>query len=181
MSVSQNSAVGSMRPANESEAMADLSQNLDEALDLQLGFGAIGGLRHSAACDAAERSQRRYDDRNHRLHEARMKKLGVEGEEPEAEDMAQQVLIRSPVTHNHYHEPKSEAPPQHVPPQQQPQPELQQQSAWSKTWPWLLAAAAGMGGAGTAAALIPKPEPPPPAVESVVPEMPKYDVEKWTP
>jgi len=33
-----------------------------------------------------------------------MKKLGMEGEEkePEAEDMSQQVLIRSPVIHNHY-------------------------------------------------------------------------------
>ena len=87
------------------EEVPDLTQNHDEALDLSLGFAALGGLRHSAACNAAEKSDQRFDERNHRLHESRMKRLGLEGsEEPPEEDdgMTQQVLIRSPIIHNHY-------------------------------------------------------------------------------
>lgn len=86
------------------EEVAELDQNHDEVLDLELALGALGGLRHSAACSAAERSIRRFDERNHRLHESRMKDLGMDGEEkePEAEDMSQKVLIRSPIIHNHY-------------------------------------------------------------------------------
>jgi len=95
------------------ELPADLSQNLDEAADLQLGLGALGGLRHSAACEMAEKSQRRYDERNHRLHELRMRRLGLEGEETcEDEDMHQQVLIRSPIVHNHYQSPAAAQQPQ---------------------------------------------------------------------
>lgn len=90
----------SSQPATEPPA--NLSQNLDEALDLELALASLGGLRHSASCEASERSQRRYDERNHRLHEARMGKLGLEGDEPKADDMSQQVLIRSPIIHNHY-------------------------------------------------------------------------------
>lgn len=90
------------------EEVADLSQNHDEIVDLELALGALGGLRHSAACSAAERSTARFDERNHRLHESRMKSLGMEGEEQKqetgAEDMSHQVLIRSPTTHNHYSE-----------------------------------------------------------------------------
>lgn len=88
------------------EEIADLTLNHDEVLDLELALGALGGLRHSAACDAAERSTRRFDERNHRLHEARMKAMGMDGEkkELEADDMSQQVLIRSPIIHNHYSE-----------------------------------------------------------------------------
>jgi hypothetical protein len=85
------------------EQVADLTLNQDEVLDVELALGALGGIRHSAACDAAERSSRRFDERNHRLHESRMKALGMEGEEvPEDTDMSHQVLIRSPITHNHY-------------------------------------------------------------------------------
>jgi hypothetical protein len=99
-------------PSSTQEAAADLSQNLDEAADLQLGLGALGGLRHSRACEDAERSKRRYDARNHRLHESRMKRLGLEGEEsPEDEAMDQQVLIRSPVTHHYHYAQPSAAPP----------------------------------------------------------------------
>lgn len=88
------------------EELESLTQNHDEVLDLTLALGALGGLRHSAACDAAERSQKRFDERNHRLHESRMKSLGAEGEEqkPEAEDMSHQVLIRSPTSHHYYSE-----------------------------------------------------------------------------
>lgn len=105
MSVSLNSASSStgteaMREAVEE--VAELTQNHDEALDVMLALGTLGGLRHSAACDAAEQSNKRFDDRNHRLHESRMKDLGMEGEEKEAEDMSHQVLIRSPTIHNHY-------------------------------------------------------------------------------
>ncbi len=52
-------------------------------------------------------------------------------------------------------------------------------SAWSKAWPWVLAGAAGLAGAGiptAISALRPDPTPVAPVVE-----MPKYDVEKWTP
>lgn len=103
MSESLNSTSDSTRK-KWVEEVADLTQNQDEVLDLGMAFGALGGLRHDAACTAAERSTRRFDERQHRLHEARMKALGMEGEEkePEAEDMSQQVLIRSPIIHNHY-------------------------------------------------------------------------------
>jgi len=116
------------------ESPADLSLNLDEAMDLQLGFGALGGLRHSRACDAAERSQRRYDERNHRLHEARAKKFGVEGEESsEDDDMAQQVLIRSPVTHHHhYAEPSQPAQPSPAPVQPTVNNPAADEPAWKK-------------------------------------------------
>lgn len=116
------------------EELADLTQNHDESLDLALAFGAIGGLRHSAACDAAERSTRRFDDRQHRFHETRMKAMGMEGEEqkPEADDMAQQVLIRSPVNH-HYHYPSGPA----AAPQQPSQPASPPQQGMS---PWTKAA-----------------------------------------
>lgn len=105
MSVSLNSASNSTSTEAMKEAVeeaAELTQNHDEALDVILALGTLGGLRHSSACDAAERSNQRYDARNHRLHESRMKALGMEGEEKEAEDMSQQVLIRSPTIHNHY-------------------------------------------------------------------------------
>jgi hypothetical protein len=52
-----------------------------------------------------------------------MKDLGMEGEEPEADDMSQQVLIRSPVIHNHYERPNANQP------QTQPQQPSQQQTA----------------------------------------------------
>ena len=134
------------------EATADLSQNLDEALDLQLGLGALGGMRHSAACDAAEKSQRRYDDRNHRLHEARMKKLGMEGDETaEDEDMSQQVLIRSPVTHHHHHYDKPTEEPTEEP-TVQPQEQAQPKQA-SKLATAALVAASVLGGGGLGAGI----------------------------
>ena len=122
MSVSLNSPSDSTNK-EAMEEVADLTLNHDEALDLTLALGALGGLRHSAACDATERSQRRYDDRNHRMHETRMKTMGMEGEEkePEADDMSQQVLIRSPIIHNHYANGK----PQTQQPQQPGQPAAQ--------------------------------------------------------
>ena len=90
------------------EIPADMSLNHDEVLDMELALGSLGGLRHSAACDQSERSKQRYDDLNHRLYKSRMKRLGLtgdeesEGEESEEGDgMSHQVLIRSPVTHNH--------------------------------------------------------------------------------
>jgi len=155
MSESLNSEPGT----TTTEAAADLSQNLDEATDLQLGLGALGGLRHSAACDAAERSQRRYDERNHRLHEARMKAFGMEGkdsdESPEAEDMAQQVLIRSPVTHNHHYESLASQQPEQstesAEPTQQP---AQANTNWLKNA--ALAAALLASGAGIATMLQPQ-------------------------
>ena len=75
-------------------------------------------------------------------------------------------------------------------PAQQPAPVTQQSatstpSTWSKVWPWLLAAgtlAAGAG--GTAAVMAPaKPAATPVATQPSVPtaEIPKYDVQKWTP
>ena len=106
-----------------------------------------------------------------------MSKLGLAGEEPEADDMSQQVLIRSPVTHNHYHD---------TPPKEQPSqpPQPSQPSPWSKVWPWLLAGAAGLAGAGIPAAigaLRQSPAPVAPVTDSPDIEFPKYDVEKWTP
>ena len=108
------------------EEVADLSQNHDEIVDLEVGLAALGGLRHSAACSASERSSRRYDERNHRFHESRMKALGMEGEEkePEAEDMSQQVLIRSPTIHNHYADKPSTNGPTTTSPQQPLSPSL---------------------------------------------------------
>ncbi|HUS40403.1 MAG TPA: hypothetical protein VMX74_13200 [Pirellulales bacterium] len=113
------------------EKIADLSLNLDEVLDMDLALGSLAGLRNSAAYDATEKSQRRYDARNHRLHEARMKNIGLpggDGGEPEAEEMSQQVLIRSPITHNHY-------PPTPVTPEPVKQP------APDRSWlPWAVVA-----------------------------------------
>lgn len=134
MSASLNSTNGS--PSTEAmkelvEEVAELTQNHDEVMDLHLALGALGGLRHSAACEAAERSARRFDDRNHRLHESRIKDLGMEGmegeeKEPEAEDMSQQVLIRSPTIHNHYaNQPATDQPQQpNQPLTKQPSPGL---------------------------------------------------------
>lgn len=141
------------------EAVADLTLNHDEALDLTLALGALGGLRHSRACDASERSTRRYDERNHRLHEARMKRLGLECEENPAEseaDMSQQVLIRSPVIHNHYGSPATASPSQQPttpasPTQTQvPPPVAASLSPWHKA---AIAAALAAGGLGGAAGL----------------------------
>ena len=114
-------------------------------MDLALGLGALGGLRHSKACDDSQRSANRYDERQHRLHESRMKRLGMEGEESlEDEDMSQQVLIRSPtITHHHYEQP---AP---TPVSQPVQPAVAENSTLKK---WLKGAAiaalplAGIGG-----------------------------------
>lgn len=149
------------------EATADLSQNLDEILDLELSLGAIGGLRHSAACAATERSQRRYDERNHRLHESRMESLGMKGgESPEVEDMAQQVLIRSPITHNHY-------PPEPTPAQPVEAKKPEGMSTAAKVATSLAAATLfGPGGVWMASLLgafdkPATPTPTPPAVESI--------------
>lgn len=98
----------------EAELPADLTQNHDEALDLSLGMAALGGLRHSAACEASQKSISRYDDVNHRLYESRMSSMfglpdKTETGESEAEDMSQQVLIRSPIIHNHYDKPQTDS------------------------------------------------------------------------
>ena len=118
MSASSNSTSDSTSRTKPPEEPADLSLNQDEVLDLGLALGALGGLRHTTACDAAERSTRRFDDRNHRLHESRMKHLGMEGEEKElkADDVGHQVLIRSPVIHNHYVDRTPTTPPSTTPP-----------------------------------------------------------------
>ena len=152
MSGSQNSTPNTRNapPTNQTEQAeqaADLSQDHDEALDLQLALGAIGGLRSSAACDATERSQRRYDERNHRFHEESMKRIGLpEGDEPEAEEMSQQVLIRSPITHNHYPvapptpEPVTPEPVKPVTPEPV-KPEPVKQPAPDRSWlPWTVVA-----------------------------------------
>lgn len=119
ISDSESTSTEVPEPPEVPEELADLSQNQDETLDLQLGLNALGGLNHARACAATERSNRRFDDRNHRMHETRMKALGMEGEEkePGTDDMAQQVLIRSPI-HYHYQSP----PPANQPTPQQPQP-----------------------------------------------------------
>lgn len=105
----------------EPELQADLTQNHDEVLDLEMGMAALGGLRHSAACDASQRSNRRYDDLNHRLYESRMSEmfgLPAKSDEGEAEDMSQQVMIRSPIIHNHrYDAPKAADAPEPTPTQ----------------------------------------------------------------
>ena len=97
-------------PPNPAEQPADLSQNLDEINDVQLALAALGGLRATTANDAAERSHRRYDDRNHRWHEARTKeRFGLESSEENKQsegeasegEVGHQVWVRSPV-HNHY-------------------------------------------------------------------------------
>ena len=128
------------------EKIADLSLNLDEVLDMDLALGSLAGLRNSAAYDATEKSQRRYDARNHRLHEARMKNIGLPGGEPEAEEMSQQVLIRSPITHNHYPvapptpEPVTPEPVKPVTPEPV-KPEPVKQPAPDRSWlPWAVVA-----------------------------------------
>jgi len=154
MSASLNSPSDSTTSRKKLEELADLTQNHDEVLDLEMALGALGGLRHTAACDAADRSNRRFDDRNHRLHEARMKALGLEGDEkePETEDMSQQVLIRSPVIHNHHYQDGAKHPPTAVTPQppipqvqpypQSPNPAPSSMSNWAKAG--LLAGVLGM-------------------------------------
>jgi hypothetical protein len=149
------------------EAAADLSQNHDEILDLELGLGALGGLRHSSACDAAERSQRLYDERNHRLHESRMDSLGMKGDKSgeslEAEDMSHQVLIRSPITHHHHYEqPESSEPATPTTAQQPAPPPPKGMSTTAKIATSLGAALLlGPGGVGVASLLgaFDKPEP----------------------
>lgn len=151
MSVSLNSKSDSTSQ-RKVEEVADLSLNQDEVLDLEMALGALGGLRHSRACDAEERSNRRYDERQHRLHESRMKDFGMEGEEkePEADDMSQQVLIRSPVIHNHhYGEQKQEptAPASPTAPVTQPTATASSIPAWAKTLALLLGTG-GLAGIG---------------------------------
>jgi len=173
MSESPNSTLNSHPKATEAtETTADLSQNLDEILDLELGLGAIGGLRHSASCEAAERSQRRYDNRNHRLHESRMEKLGLQGggesDEPEDEDMSQQVLIRSPVTHHHHYEQPAEPTPEPAAPAPEPAAQPKGMSTTAKVATSLAAAALlGPGGVGMAAMLGAFDKPPAPVVAPV--------------
>ena len=155
MSESPNSTLNSHPKATEAtEATADLSQNLDEVLDLELGFGALGGLRHSASCEATERSQRRYDNRNHRLHESRMNRLGMEdgeSDEPEDEDMSQQVLIRSPITHHHHYEQPATPTPEPAAPAQQP---ADPKSNWLGKAAVAAALLAGGAGAGVGASAL---------------------------
>jgi hypothetical protein len=86
------------------------------------------------------------------LHEARLKKLGLEdneSESEEADDMSQQVLIRSPIVHNHYHQqPDTSAA---EPPVTQPEPNNPNLSGslLSRLWPLVAMALIGSGlGAG---------------------------------
>jgi len=155
MAASTNSGPNST-PIPVTEPPADLSQNQDEALDLALAMGSLGGLRHAAACEAAERSHRRFDDRNHRLHEARMRRLGLEGEEREEEEMSQQVLIRSPIVHNHYQSPPPAQPvPSSPPPTPATQATPQGDSRTNTSWlPYVLTALIG-GGLGAGAGSLP--------------------------
>lgn len=155
---------GSPNSQTSSEEPADLTQNQDEVMDLALGLGALGGLRHSRACDATQRSHERYDDRQHRLQESRMKRLGMEGDEksPEDEDMSQQVLIRSPTIHHHYYAQEE----QPAPPVAQPQP-VQQPESTAKTWLKRAAIAAlPLAGVGGTLAYNAMTKPDPPAVSS---------------
>lgn len=126
MNASLNSPPRSTSTTTRPEELADLSQNNDEALDLSLGLAALAGLRHGQACEDRQRSINRYEDRNHRLHEARMTRLGLTGEEitgDKGEDeMSQQVLIRSPIVHNHYEQSKTPTPEPNQPVVVQPQP-----------------------------------------------------------
>jgi hypothetical protein len=66
-------------------------------------------------------------------------------------------------------------------PQQPTQPQQPQSpTTWSKVWPWALAGGALASGAGIPAAVSWLNQPDAPEVVAPV-EMPKYDVEKWTP
>lgn len=155
MSELQNSTSESTSSTSEPpEEPADLSLDQDEVLDLGLALLSLGGIRHSAACDAAEQSTRRFDNRNHRLHEARMKELGMEGEEKESEtgDMSHQVLIRSPITHNHHYDKSSQPQPSPQPPSPTP-PQQQQPTGLSTLQKLAIGAALTTGIVGTGAGL----------------------------
>ena len=189
MSESPNSTLNSHPKATEAtEATADLSQNLDEVLDLELGLGALGGLRHSASCEATERSQRRYDNRNHRLHESRMNRLGMEGDESdeslEDEDMSQRVFIRSPITHHHHYvQPSSpsEPTPEPAAPAQQP---AEPKSNWLGKAAVAAALLAGGAGAGVGASALlgafDKPQPAAPSVDTDTDTIPTVIIKPHT-
>ena len=155
MPESPNSTNGSTNSNGQTELPADLSLDQDEVLDVELALLALGGIRHSAACDAAEKSTRRFDERNHRLHESRMKDLGMEGEEKESEtdDMAHQVLIRSPIIHNHYDKTNQPQPAVQPQPQPQPTPAPTQKEGLGTLAKLAIAAAIGSGIAGTGVGL----------------------------
>lgn len=165
MSVSLNSTNDSTSAEaikDLAEEIADLTQNHDEIVDLEVGLAALGGLRHSAACNASERSSRRYDERNHRFHESRMKALGMEGEEkePEADDMSQKVLIRSPIIHNHYpsaNQPATPTPRSEPDPPPPPKPGLSNLATAAIATGLI---ASGLGAGAGATYLMTRPDPP---------------------
>jgi hypothetical protein len=151
---------------------------------VQVAEHARGMADNQRTLDRSNQTDQRLRDLDFRIAEANAERaLGVKlRPAAEAKEDDTRILIDSPMTiTNNYPQaatkttngtPPASTLPASPPPTQPP-------STWSKTWPWVLAGAAGLAGAGAPAAisaLRPDPTPVVPAVE-----MPKYDVEKWTP
>ena len=161
------------------EDPSDLSQNQDEASDLHLVFGALAGLRAVDTNQAIERSNKRYDETNHRWHEARLaERFGVpmasesEGEGSKGGDeMGNQVWVRSPV-HFHYGDAKK-------PDAQKPEATPEKPSS---SWPTAaILAAALIPTAGIAGYLLAPKDQTTIVSPGGVDTDSQYAVEKWTP